>query len=360
MRGASPVPSSVPIQPPRKARPSKPKPAGFGHLKDLGGALFGGGLVSGVAAVFATIAAFIGQQQAHDAQISATKAQGELTQSRLEFDRDRGVRGDQLTIYQRVEANLKDGEPSGVIISAAYATLVEDTKTRLVLCDMIKSVADQKLREVDPEKDLKKKTSIEGALGSAAQLMKECDPVYQPPQPVAASAPEEIGPQADASQTLPSVIGGIFKPSAYAPARPPAVAAPATQVAAATAATAEVVSKAAYSPNGWDVDVFWCEAKGPPAQMLAAAISDDLAKASDAKVRIGQETLGRIRLRALTPAVAARLGASGTIVRVDANETAFGAALAGYVNALPLEPKPAFTAVRGVSNTRWYVSIFAC
>ena len=351
--------SSLRPQPLRKARPTRPKPAGFANLKDLGGALFGGGLVSGVAAVFATIAAFFGQQQAHEAQISATKAQGELTQSRLEFDKDRGVRGDQLTVYQRVEANLKDGEPSGVIISAAYVTLVEDTKTRLVLCDMIKSVADQKLREVDPEKDLKKKTSMEGALGSAAQLMKECDPVYQPPQPIASAG--EVGVQANASQTLPAVFGEIFKPAAYAPARPsPAAVQPSSPAVAATVASAQVVSKATYSANGWDVDVFWCEAKGRPAQTLATAISDDLAKASDAKAKIGQETLGRIRLRALTPALAARLGASGDIVRVDANETAFGSALATYVNSLPLTPKPAFTVVRGVSNTRWYVSIFVC
>ncbi len=324
-----------PFPPPRRRTPEPQppeKPTLATRLRTSGEALFGGGLISGMVAVVAGVSAIYSQYQATQSQIQATVAQEaataaetELKRATLELNRDRGDREDQLVVYNRIEGQLKEASPSALAISASYVTLVRDPQIRAALCETISSVAVNASLRQNPAN----RAEYDNTMIHVRHLMRDC------------------ASEAWLQQTLAPETG-------FASGSAPST----DQVVDRQAPVSRVLSATTASLDGWDVDVFWCQAR-PGGQSRAQRIAAGLAKKSDTRTRVGNELLGRVRLRSLTGPAAEKLGADGNFVSGSEDEQGFADAIAREANTLSGAP-PAFRYSRTSSQTRWYVSLFVC
>lgn len=307
-----------------------------GKVREWGEALFKGGFLSGGIAAISALFAIWSQAEASKAADRAARAKQALDQAQLAFQRERGDRSDQLVIYDRVEKQLGVSQPHGLVISSSYAQLVKDAQVRQVLCQTILAVAKDRI----DTSEAGMRPRFAAAMGDVRQLLKDCV--------IEAAEEQRIDPQGRLAAGVPS-----------------GAAAGSGTVVQSQAPVTQVVSKALISPDGWDIDVFWCQSQGQPSRDLAGKIAQHLARASDTGRRISvparnsAEKLGRIRLRSLAPAAQASLAPPSNVPVVvgSADEADFARALAAHVNGASgagIRYSPT------AATSQWYISFFAC
>jgi hypothetical protein len=270
-------------------------------------------LVSLAAAVYSANSASVANERAESLE-------------RFKLDRE-----SRFQVYDRVENQLSKGAPANLVMASAYVELIEDVEIKQALCKTINSIAFEHLDRDPPHPDRER---FANALREVARVAQECS--------------EGI----NVGRALPAA-GGDGGPGGSQGTNAAAVQARATSEAPT------VFTSGGDNPTGWDVDVFWCQGQGERSREAATAATRFLAGASRSDMRIGGQSLGRVRLRSLSPAAQQRLlPAAGNLIAGTADEAPFAQALAAELN--DHVPGAGLRYARTPTATRWYVSIFTC
>lgn len=264
------------------------------------------------------------------AAVASTFSAVRAGQQAEKLERYKLARQEQLTVYDRVEKHLSSPSATNLVISSAYVQMIDDAEIKKALCETIGSVAVQTFNNL-AEGDERQRFQV--SLRNVRELMDDC------------------------SRTLAEGLAIRSADPALAAADEPASE---VQASAATQAPlVRVVSNAAASPTGWDIDVFWCESRGEGSRTMATRTADHLAAISNSSRELGGERVGRVRLRSVRPAVQASLApVPGNRVFGDSEEREFADAVAAELNDL----LPGTNVTYSLTNraTRWYVSLFMC
>jgi hypothetical protein len=279
---------------------------------------FLGRTLATVVAMLSIVSTAAGLWSAHRAD--QAKQQSEATQNafeQLKLNKDY-----QLHIFELVDKSLSSTD-GGLILASAYATSLDDAKLQKNLADAIRAVA----------------AARKGGGGKPLST-------------------EETVALNDLSTSVQQAAAG----AAVAAAKPEEMAVAFLANASSDTGVKATVNTGKVNPLGWDVDVFACASRGAPSQALAQRIVDDLAAKARAGTTLGNQSLGRIRLRILSVETQKRGGfpTSTNEVRADIGEEPFADAVAAAVNAMPGAPAARFDRRTSKSKTPWYVSVFAC
>jgi hypothetical protein len=259
--------------------------------------------------------------------VSASSARADADR----FAEQRLNREERIKVYERVETQLGSERSHGILIASAYTKLIEDPEVKQNLCDLINSVALEKLNtNGDAARtdtgDLQTLRRIARQTGDCAADLEQ-----------ALTSPDE------------AAGGGSGKASANE----------LQQIAQQQAPPGEVLTLNP-NPRGWDVDVFSCQGQGAASEGLAREVANRLASYASGNQRIGNEALGRVRLRSASREAQAKMtnGVIGNAVIASADEAAFAQAIVGDLQGAA--PAANFRLVGTTHVTRWYVSVFAC
>ncbi|MFN7916891.1 MAG: TIR domain-containing protein [Vicinamibacterales bacterium] len=188
-------------------------------------------------------------------------------------------------------------------------------------------------------------------------------------RPAPPTAPRPLPAPAPSSGGRSGAAGGAPPPSAITAAPEPTYVPPvATPDGAQTPAQSAVQAavRQAYVDLGWDIDVFWCESGGEPNRTRAQSLVNLLTAERGRQVERGGPIpnslafpVGRVRLRALTPAVNARDGyrVSTDEVRAEQGEERQSAALRAFAAA---SGQLTLGEQRSGTKTVYYLSVFMC
>jgi hypothetical protein len=285
-------------------------------MADSGGSdkAYAGRMIATAAAILSLIATGLGGYGTW----SAERAKEKADQTQAELDRSKLIKDYQLKVFEMIDKSLSDTQGS-LVLASAYVSSIDDPKVQGDLSKAIRVVAEVRYR-------LNKLTPEEA---EALQLLK---------------ADTRNADLAEAAATQ----------SASAPA-----AAPVANPLSDNGVASPKVNQADINPIGWDVDVFWCDGRGEASKSLAAAVAKDLAAKADSRTPVSGAYLGLVRLRQLTDAAASQgnLPSRENAVLGDSGEETLADALAGLASAKGSQP---FVRKPSGSNSRWYLSVFAC
>jgi hypothetical protein len=249
-----------------------------------------------------------------------------------DLERTKMTQEGQFRVYDRVERQLSDPQPYKLVVASAYLQLVEDVAIRRTLCETIGSIAFDQLQRNENGGD---RSRIQTALRDVVRVARDCAEAMSFERPTQAASAANGNPSVPSNQTDASVV--VAQASRQAP-------------------VTAVVSNAGASPTGWDIDVFWCTSQGERSRALATRVATRLATSN---LRIGNETLGRVRLRSVDADAQRRLQpARGNPVVGTPDERGFAEAVAGTLNQANVGANFFYSPTAAV--TRWYISIFAC
>lgn len=276
-------------------------------------------LVAAIPASVSLICAIYAGVSASNARADADK----LADQRLS-------REERMKVYERVEAQLGSESPHGIMIASAYTRLIQDGKVKRDLCELINVVAIAKVESAESDSD---RAGTMTSMRRVARETSDCAEELNRALAAFEANRSETGHSASASQL--------------------------EQTAQSEAPAGEVLTP---HPNaqGWDIDVFSCEGRGDPSRELAKSVADRLAGLAKANRQIGEESLGRIRLRHASRAAQNHImsGQIGNAVIASADERPFAEALAEELKAGTAATH--YRLVDTAAMTRWYISIWTC